>query len=379
MKNIKTNRIDKEKLIECYKKNGNATKTGLEFGLSGPTVKKIVKLYGVPVAGEHKKYTDEYIISKYYEYKTTKKTAIELGIDDMRVANVLDRNNIERKQIKHIEVGNVYHKLTVIDFVGYHVTSGGEKNKIYLCKCECGGIREVKSNKLTATKKPTKDCGCGYIRIQEECKQKRVEKERKKKELKDIKEQKRTQRLLNKNPPTEKKYKVGYKHNRLTIISEIGTRDNKIFTVQCECGTIKEIKRLTLPTTKSCGCLQKERSTIHGQAKSTDPERRKWYDRWRSMIKRCYNDKNVRYMDYGGRGIKVCDRWLEPNGVGCENYHNDIHNILGPQPGPNYSLDRIDNDGIYEITNLRWATISDRIKTEEEIPKEKIWKRGLYP
>jgi hypothetical protein len=370
MKNIKTNRIDKEKLIEYYKKNGNATKTGLEFGLSGPTVTKIVKLYNVPVAGEHKKYTDEYIISKYYECKTAKKTAIELGIDDMRVANVLDRNNIERKQIKHIEVGNVYNKLTVIDFVGYHVTSGGEKNKIYLCKCECGGVREVKSNKLTTNKKPIKDCGCGFIRTQGEWEQKRVEKERKKKELEDIKEQKRTQRLLNKKPPTEKKYKVGYKHHRLTIISEIGIRDDKVFTTQCECGTIKDIRRSNISQIKSCGCLQKERSTIHGHSKKTNPERRNWYHRWKGMVKRCYNDKHVRYMDYGGRGIKVCDKWLEPNGMGCENYYNDIHNILGPQPGPNYSLDRIDNDGIYEITNLQWATISEQNKNRRKNPKK---------
>ena len=47
-----------------------------------------------------------------------------------------------------------------------------------------------------------------------------------------------------------------------------------------------------------------------------------------------------------------------------ENYYNDIHDILGPIPGPNYSLDRIDNDGNYEISNLRWATISEQNKNQ---------------
>jgi len=163
MKNIKTNRIDKEKLIECYKKNGNAVKTGLEFGLSSPTVLKIVRSFNVPVIGELKKYTDEFIISKYYELGTVEKTGMELGIGDERVIDVLDRNNINRKKIKHVEVGNVYHKLTVLEFVGYR-TIGVERKRVFLCKCECGGTKEVVSDKLTSIKKATKDCGCGFIK-----------------------------------------------------------------------------------------------------------------------------------------------------------------------------------------------------------------------
>ena len=82
------------------------------------------------------------------------------------------------------------------------------------------------------------------------------------------------------------------------------------------------------------------------------------------MIKRCYNPKIKSYSNYGGRGITVCDRWREPDGVGCENYYNDIHNILGPQPSPEHSIDRINNDGPYEITNLRWATNSEQNKNK---------------
>lgn len=366
MKNIKTNRIDKEKLIEFYKKNGNAIKTGFEFGVSGPTVLKIVRSYNVPVIGEMKKYTNEYIITKYHELGTVDKTAIELGIGDERVMNVLDRYDIERKKIKHVEIGDVYHKLTVMEF-GYRVTSGGKKNKVFLCKCECGETKEVVSSKLTATKKPTKDCGCGFIKIQEERELVRQEKENKKQlRLDKIEEKKlkREQEKLNKKPPTERKYKVGYKHHKLTILSEIGTGDNMVFTVQCECGTIKDIRRKTIKETKSCGCLQKEMSTKHGLSPKSDDYQRKWYDRWKSMISRCHNPISKPYMNYGGRGITVCDRWREPNGVGCKNYIDDIHNILGPQPSPEHSLDRIDNDGPYEITNLRWATNSEQVKNQ---------------
>ena len=374
MKNKKTNRLDKQKLIECYKKNGNAVKTGLEFGVSSPTVLKIVRFFNVPVIGEHKNYTDGYIITKYYELGTVEKTGVELGIGDERVIDVLDRNNVERKKIKHIQVGNVYHKLTVIEFVGYRVTSGGKKNKVFLCKCECGETKEVASNKLTATKKATKDCGCGFIKMQEEWELGRQEKENKKQlRLDRIGEnkRKREQKKLNKKTPTERKYKVGYKHHRLTILSEVGTGDNMVFTVECECGAIKDIRRVSFSLTKSCGCLQKEMSTKHGLAPKCDVYQRKWYDRWKSMINRCYNPKIKPYNNYGGRGITVCGKWREPNGVGCKNYIDDIHNILGPQPSPEHSLDRINNDGHYEITNLRWATNSEQSKNQRRSKSKK--------
>jgi hypothetical protein len=82
------------------------------------------------------------------------------------------------------------------------------------------------------------------------------------------------------------------------------------------------------------------------------------------MISRCHNSKTKNYHNYGGRGITVCDRWREPNGVGCKNYIEDIHTILGPQPSPEHSLDRMDNDGIYIIENMRWATNSEQVRNQ---------------
>jgi hypothetical protein len=362
MKNIKTNRIDKEKLIEYYKKNGSTVKTGLEFGVSSPTVLKIVRSYNVPVIGERKKYSDEYIISKYHELGTVEKTVTELEIGEERVINVLDRNNIERKKIKHIEVGGVYHKLTVIEFVGYHVTSGGEKNKVFLCRCECGGTKEVVSNRLTSTKKATKDCGCGFKKKQEEWELRRRENVLNKQlRLDRIEEnkRKREQNKLNKTP-TEIKYKVGYKHHKLTILSEIGTGNSIVFTVECECGTIKNIRKLTFPLTKSCGCLQREKSYKNGLFTNNDKEKELMYARYKNMKRRCYKKETHNYSYYGGRGIIVCDRWLEPNGQGFVNFCMD----MGERPSPEYSIDRIDPDGNYEPSNCRWATASEQSKNQ---------------
>lgn len=73
---------------------------------------------------------------------------------------------------------------------------------------------------------------------------------------------------------------------------------------------------------------------------------------WSHMKQRCFNPNNKRYKDYGGRGIKVCDEWV--------NDFKSFYNYIGERPSSNHSLDRIDNNGNYEPGNVRWSTYEEQ-------------------
>lgn len=115
------------------------------------------------------------------------------------------------------------------------------------------------------------------------------------------------------------------------------------------CGTKKAYREqaLTSLKQKSCGCMQRELQieahTTHGKSRS------RVYGIWRGMIKRCTNPKHNGFENYGGRGIKVCERWRI-----FSNFYSD----MGDPPTEYHTLERLNNDGNYDPKNCEWSTRS---------------------
>jgi len=84
------------------------------------------------------------------------------------------------------------------------------------------------------------------------------------------------------------------------------------------------------------------------------------YGTWQAMLNRCRNKNYHAYSRYGGRGIEVCDRWKGLDGF--DNFVDDV----GARPSRGHSLDRIDNDGNYELGNVRWATRIEQMRNTEK-------------
>lgn len=147
---------------------------------------------------------------------------------------------------------------------------------------------------------------------------------------------------------------VGKKYNHLTIIAY----ENGRFTCVCDCGNIQRVKPTFLlgGTVKTCGmddCPHHRALAMRMDGASHE----RLYGVWRGMMYRCNNSKATSYQHYGGRGIAVCKEWEDSydtfRGWALANGYSD-----------DLSIDRINNDGNYEPSNCRWATLSEQMQNQ---------------
>ena len=230
-------------------------------------------------------------------------------------------------------IGQNFGRLTVVK----RAPNNKEGRTMWLCKCVCGNEKVILGKSLCSGH--TKSCGC-----------------------------------LNKDitSKTSLKDRVGERFGRLVIKSRAEDyiapkgKHHVRWLCQCDCGreTIVDICSLIKETTKSCGCLRTEKLSTGNNIKHGGR-----YDRlyrvFANMKNRCYNTNSKDYPYYGGRGIKICDEWLN-NYLAFKtwSYNNGYDDTA--QFGQ-CTIDRINVDGNYEPDNCRWVSMSTQSKNRRNV------------
>jgi hypothetical protein len=149
----------------------------------------------------------------------------------------------------------------------------------------------------------------------------------------------------------------------LTVLSLFGKAKGGqvMWRCRCDCGSLTVVASYDLRrgATISCGCVRRARlanQVTHGETRA---RRTAEYRAWLAMRARCMYASQRGYSNYGGRGIRVSERWQK-----FDSFLADLLATIGRRPSPKHSIDRIDVNGNYEPGNIRWATTYEQARNK---------------
>lgn len=164
---------------------------------------------------------------------------------------------------------------------------------------------------------------------------------------------------------------TGLRFGKLIVLKATGERRNNspMWLCQCDCGNTVSVRRTALiyKETQSCGCLRSDLSVQKKRNQTIIHCKSVLYCVWSDLVRKCTDPRNENYAIFGGRGIKMCDEWMENMDSFIDWSLANGYDATAPK-GQN-ALDLIDPNGDYCPENCRWVDMKTQLNNTRKQKK----------